>query len=313
MNMEKLIDSIGSIDEKYISETDNIRMSAKRKKMSLRKMIMLPIAASLTLALVGFTAYYLHNSASVQLFSGNPINDGKLSEARISFDSTTTLIDSDKITGAVNDVSDIIIDRFNTMEWDDSSDIRPVNAYPGSYCVNLQSPDEVYDYIGYDGLVIPEFSKSDMVSFVSPVRLYILGDEEGNIENISINIDYQSSEGYSVQTFTTLYTEHQTISPDGTVGLYINTHSDQVESSDLKESKIVENGREFLVIEQDSIQSFPGSYEPLQEGWTVDTREFFARNIFWQEDKVLYNLYVCYPTDMREEADEVIHEWMNSF
>ena len=109
------------------------------------------------------------------------------------------------------------------------------------------------------------------------------------------------------------YTEHQTISPDGTVGLYINTHSDQVESSDLKESRIVENGREFLVIEQDSIQSFPGSYEPLPEGWTVDTREFFARNIFWQEDKVLYNLYVCYPTDMKEEADEVIHEWMNSF
>ena len=22
---------------------------------------------------------------------------------------------------------------------------------------------------------------------------------------------------------------------------------------------------------------------------------------------------ICYPTDMKEEADEVIHEWMNSF
>ena len=55
MNMEKLIDSIGSIDEKYISETDNIRLSAKRKKMCLRKMIMLPIAASLTISTLSST------------------------------------------------------------------------------------------------------------------------------------------------------------------------------------------------------------------------------------------------------------------
>ena len=310
MNIENLIDSIGSIDEKYISETDSIRMSAKTKKMSLRKIILLPIAATLTLALVGFTGYFLHNSASVQLFSGNPVNDGKLSEAKISFDPATTLIDSGKITGLANEASDIIKERFDTMEWDDSSEFQPVNEYPGSYSVDLQSPDEIYDYIGYEGLVMPDFSKA---KFVAPATAYILGDQDGNIENIIVDTYYRGPEGYSIQNIITLYTEHQTISPDGTVGLYFNTYSEWAESSDLKEYKVVENSREFLVIEQVFRRTTPDASESLPEVETADTGIYLARNIFWQEDKVLYNLYISYPTDMKEEADAVIHEWMHSF
>ena len=37
------------------------------------------------------------------------------------------------------------------------------------------------------------------------------------------------------------------------------------------------------------------------------------KNVYWQENKVIYSLYINYPVSRENEADQLILDWMNSF
>ncbi len=44
-----------------------------------------------------------------------------------------------------------------------------------------------------------------------------------------------------------------------------------------------------------------------------DNVERATKNVFWQENKVIYMFGISYPKSREKEADKLIREWMNSF
>ena len=118
-------------------------------------------------------------------------------------------------------------------------------------------------------------------------------------------------EGKIKDVFTTIFTEYQKIAEDGTIGMWLMSgQNDHYELSELeKEMKIV-NNREFMIIKNDSKSYIDPSYYP--DGYKI-TDSGVSKNIFWQEDKVIYNLHIFYPGDREADADEIITEWMNAF
>ena len=312
MTNEDILDSIGSIEDSYIDEVDSLRRAQKsgRGKTLLRK-IMIPLAACLSLILVGFTAHHLLFSGNVLLFSGSTVGDGKLTDAKVYFDPDKTLIDMDEINGTVTGVSDIIVERFKTMEWDESSEIKPAGSYPGSYSTMQYSAEEIKAFIGCSRLKMAPLLLNGLISKNGIMaNINVFGEKNGNIENIIIGIDSRIND-MNVQTFTTIFTENQKIAEDGTIGMWLMSgQNDHYELSDLEKEMKVVNNREFMIIKNDSKSYIDPSYYP--DGYKI-TDSGVSKNIFWQEDKVIYNLHIFYPEDREADAEEIITEWMNAF
>ncbi len=312
MTNEDILDSIGSIDESFIDEVDSLRRAQKssRGKNLLRK-IMIPLAACLSLILVGFTAHHLLFSGNVLLFAGSTVGDGKLTDANVYFDPDKTLIDMDEINGTVNGVSDIIVERFKTMEWDEASEMKPAVSYPGSYSTMLYSVEEIKAFIGCNRLKMAPLLVNGLLSKNGVMaNINVFGEENGNIENIIIGIDGRIND-MNVQIFTTIFTENQKIAEDGTIGMWLMSgQNDHYELSDLEKEMKVVNNREFMIIKNDFKSYIDPSYYP--DGYKI-TDSGVSKNIFWQEDKVIYNLHIFYPEDREADAEEIITEWMNSF
>ena len=142
-----------------------------------------------------------------------------------------------------------------------------------------------------------------------------MGDENGNIENISVTTEYYAmdSEDFTVQLIETLFTDKQMESEDGTVSIWFSYTDD----TDLKQEKMVANGREFLIIRDDLITISDDMIQvPSYETDYVivnDNVERATKNVFWQENKVIYMFGISYPKSREKEADKLIREWMNSF
>ena len=142
-----------------------------------------------------------------------------------------------------------------------------------------------------------------------------MGDENGNIENISVTTEYYAmdSEDFTVQLIETLFTDEQMESEDGTVSIWFSYTDD----TDLKQEKMVANGREFLIIRDDLITISDDMIQvPSYETDYVivnDNVERATKNVFWQENKVIYMFGISYPKSREKEADKLIREWMNSF
>ena len=71
MNTEQLTNSISEINDSFINEVDELRQAGtmRRKHVSAKKMLLVPLAAVLMLMLAGFTAYSL-SRGKVLLFPG---------------------------------------------------------------------------------------------------------------------------------------------------------------------------------------------------------------------------------------------------
>ena len=306
MNTEQLTNSISEINDSFINEVDELRQAGtmRRKHVSAKKMLLVPLAAVLMLMLAGFTAYSL-SRGKVLLFPGKA---GNLTEAKVYFEREDSLIASSEITGRINEVSDKIAKRYQEMGKPSDDDFVPVSMHPGYYNVSFQTYEEAEKYIDYDGLKIPRL---DIPGYCEGTNIHILGDENGNIENISVITDYYATDPntYTLQLIETLFTENQRESDDGTVSIMFSYYS---EDPDLKEEKKVVNGREFLIIREDLIKAPPVETEDEFPIVNADV-ERASKSVFWQENKVIYLFTICYPLSRENEADQMIRKWMNSF
>lgn len=310
MKIEQLMDSINEINDVYISEVDELRHSgmAKRKPVKVKKMLLIPLVAVLMLLLVGFTAYTFFGG-KILLFPGKT---GNLTDARVYFERDNSLIESSEIKGSINELSDVIVKQYKEMGKPSDTDFVPVDMHPGHCNVTLKTCEEAEKYISYDGLKIPRMNIS---GYSEGTSIDILGDENGNIENISVTTEYYAmdSEDFTVQLIETLFTDKQMESEDGTVSIWFSYTDD----TDLKQEKMVANGREFLIIRDDLITISDDMIQvPSYESDYVivnDNVERATKNVFWQENKVIYMFGISYPKSREKEADKLIREWMNSF
>ena len=261
MKREDIYEGMSGIGPDLIEEAETHVFATRRKP----KVFRWAAAAAVFVILCGVGVYAAAGGFTVRklLLNGYEVS------AKIS------RIPMKKITGQVNEASEIIAEQFRNRE--------PYSSmFAGSFYKDVSSAEEAAAYIGYDKLQTPAFPYDHENNF----RVAVVGDPNGRILQIQIMRD-AVSDTVTAQNWTTLFTEHY----DGDV-FDIGSAGD---SSEEMQEFTTANKLRCIVFASDA--EVPGRKSLTAYITTGD---------------VVYMCHSAFNTADRAEAEKIIHDWAES-
>ena len=175
----------------------------------------------------------------------------------------------------------------------------PVTNYPESFA----TLEEAEYFIGYKGLKIPRLKTAEINNMDTPVHIFVGGHGIEKITGVSIMV-YWCFQGNpcGINTREILYTEDMPVSERGFIEVEYKypIYENQTGNEYFRVEKMVVNNREFILV---------------NEGISQNGNNI-AREVFWQEGKVIHTIRVLYKKDdesSMKNAEQVILDWMYSF
>ena len=181
----------------------------------------------------------------------------------------------DVFEGQVREVSDIILKQY--------VDHNPVSStMPSWWQREFDSSEEIRDYLGCDMLIIPTWDIEETMS-----TLTVCGDEEGNFENLCVEMDYLT-DNIRMQSFSYIFTDS---SEEDSHFYAMNQYETYVQ-----EEGLTPDGFQYDVI--------TSSENPYG---------YISKNGFLIKNGVLYNFHLAYTAAYEQEAEARLVQWFANF
>lgn len=260
-----------------------LHYNGKKGRYSRAKLLRVAvIAAVLVFFIGGSTVYAVMISRGELIFSGsNPKVPEKKTDFSVVFDDSLK-IPMSEIKGEVNECREQIITQVEGYDMFSSQSPHGVEKHFSDY-------KDAVSYVGLDRTIIPA---PNHLTGETIVR--ITGNDAGDLELISIENEYYKSELLTATACTHIFTEHYPY--DVSVGA--TTYSDGAEGVDYYGESIFVNGKEFWVVNMDT---------------TPFSNEWLTKDVVFQQDGIIYQLFVRYKEVESEKVEKIISEWMNAF
>ena len=177
--------------------------------------------------------------------------------------------------GDVLEVEAIIRNQIETFS--------PVSSQlPTSWYKGYQSFEEVSDYLGLKELKNPEWHMEEQ-----DVTLSIHGNKQGNFELVCIETYYKETD-VRMQSFVYILTEY---SKDFAISFEENASSEEVSSI-----YVNKNGNECRIISS-----------------IIDSNSYYWHEGYVVSDGILYSAHVVYVDGQKEQAMELLKEWLDRY
>ncbi len=304
MKKDQLIDAIGLLDDAVLAEVDGggadgaeadgagpvtAAAKASENKATLRRRFRIILITTMILVLIGGTVAVASGGIGGLLNLGTRIkteDGGELIQHEYVGYGDEKVSISD-IRGAVNkDVKAIPETMKDRPLWS--------NTVPNTVVKRYEDIDDAIDYIGYGKLVFPEteYPFTDIHTEVMGFQKDDSSEYNPGLIILGASQRYHSDPDYWFSTSIYIYTDSY---PQDTVG--IRTGVTELATYTSEERTV--NGRTFCIVRQED-PSFSEGYQ-------------LATDVFWQENGVFYYFHIVYREELREEAEKVAQEWMESF
>ena len=260
-----------------------LHYNGKKGRYSRAKLLRVAvIAAVLVFFIGGSTVYAVMISRGELIFSGsNPKVPEKKTDFSVVFDDSLK-IPMSEIKGKVNECREQIITQVEGYDMFSSQSPHGVEKHFSDY-------KDAASYVGLDRTII-----SAPRNLTGETIVRITGNDAGDLELISIENEYYKSELLTATACTHIFTEHYPY--DVSVGA--TTYSDGSEGVDYYGESIFVNGKEFWVVNMDT---------------TPFSNEWLTKDVVFQQDGIIYQLFVRYKEVESEKVEKIISEWMNAF
>lgn len=308
---DRLTDAIGNVNEEMLSEVDELRNKTASKPIVTWRKWALPLAACALLMIGGLTTYAVLSSGGT-LETGKDKPTDKTNSAYKFSVSEDVRIPMSEIKGDVVKLTEEMKERFKKHDAIYSS------TYAGWRQLPFATVEDAKAYIGYDKMNFPQLSAVPDQVYVEAMgnpagkmeamdgaamegtlpggeHYVVAGEGESDLEvklvSIRLEAEYQTDKTKSTLSYTStasLSTEYDT-ADSGIRGI-------AWDGVDFTSRMQTENGREFYVMNATGFES----------GW-------LSQQVFWQENNVIYHLFLHYKEQDQKQADKVMLEWMNAF
>lgn len=159
----------------------------------------------------------------------------------------------------------------------------PVSSQlPTIWYKRYHSFEEVSDYLGLKELKNPEWHMEEQ-----DVTLYIDANEQGNFELVTIETYYKETD-VRMQSFVYILTEY---SKDYAISFEENSSSEEVSSI-----YVNKNGNECRIISS-----------------IIDSNSYYWHDGYVVSDGILYSAHVVYVDGQKEQAMELLKEWLDRY
>lgn len=277
-----------ALDKITLPEENNQRVlesilhhNGKKGRFNRAKLLRVAVVAAVVLFLIGGTTVYaVMYSRGELIFSGsNPKVPEKKTDFSVVFDDSLK-IPTSEIKGDVNECRDQI--RKQVENYDMFSSQSP-------YGVDKDFRDykDAVSYVGLDRTII-----SAPRNLTGETIVRITGNDAGDFELITLENEYYKSELVTATAITHIFTEYYPY--DVSVGA--TSYSDGFEGVDFYGESVSVEGKEFWVV----------SSTPFSDEW-------LGKDVIFQQDSIIYQLFVRYKEVESEKVEKIISEWMNAF
>lgn len=277
-----------ALDKITLPEENNQRVlesilhhNGKKGRFNCAKLLRVAVVAAVVLFLIGGTTVYaVKYSRGELIFSGsNPKVPEKKTDFSVVFDDSLK-IPTSEIKGDVNECRDQI--RKQVENYDMFSSQSP-------YGVDKDFRDykDAVSYVGLDRTII-----SAPRNLTGETIVRITGNDAGDFELITLENEYYKSELVTATAITHIFTEYYPY--DVSVGA--TSYSDGFEGVDFYGESVSVEGKEFWVV----------SDTPFSDEW-------HGKDVIFQQDSIIYQLFVRYKEVESEKVEKIISEWMNAF
>ncbi len=308
---DRLTDAIGNVNEEMLSEVAELRNKVISKPTGAWRKWALPLAACVVLMIGGLTTYAVLSSGGTLETEKEKPTDRTNSAYTFSV-SGDIRIPMSEIKGDVVKLTEEMKERFKKHDAIYSS------TYAGWRQLPFATVEDAKAYIGYDKINFPQLSAVPDQVYVEAMgnpagkmeamdgaamegtlpggeHYVVAGEGESDLEvklvSIRLEAEYQTDKTKSTLSYTStasLSTEYDT-ADSGIRGI-------AWDGVDFTSRMQTENGREFYVLNATGFES----------GW-------LSQQVFWQENNVIYQLFLHYKEQDQKQADKVMLEWMNAF
>ena len=189
-------------------------------------------------------------------------------------------IPTSEIKGDVNECRDQIRKQVENYDMFSSQSPHTVDKLFSDY-------KDAVSYVGLDRTII-----SAPRNLTGETIVRIEGNDAGDLELISIENEYYKSELLTATAYTYIYTDRYPFE----VSIGATSYSDGFEGVDFYGESVSVEGKEFWVV----------SSTPFSDEW-------LGKVVVFQQDGIIYQLFVRYKEVESEKVEKIISEWMNAF
>ena len=248
-------------------------ISVKTREIKTRTAV---LAACAALLIIGCAAAVLLSSGHLSFETANP-RSGRHTDVSFTVDGDIRIPVMD-IRGAVTEAGPILAEQV--------ADQDPLSSLLPEYRKSFASPEQAYEFVGYDPLRIPDVGREP-----DSVEVSADADEEGRLTGVQVLLTY-SDGNVTAWSSCDLYTEFS----EGPAEISVTSFSDAFEGVNYTGETRTVRGREFHVVKS----------TPFDNGWLDEM-------VFWQENSVVYHLSLRFQPADQDAADRIAGAWMASF
>lgn len=277
-----------ALDKITLPEENNQRVlesilhhNGKKGRFNCAKLLRVAVVAAVVLFLIGGTTVYaVKYSRGELIFSGsNPKVPEKKTDFSVVFDDSLK-IPTSEIKGDVNECRDQIRKQVENYDMFSSQSPHTVDKLFSDY-------KDAVSYVGLDRTII-----SAPRNLTGETIVRIEGNDAGDLELISIENEYYKSELLTATAYTYICTDRYPFE----VSIGATSYSNGFEGVDFYGENVSAEGKEFWV-----------------ESSTPFSDEWLGKVVVFQQDGIIYQLFVRYKEVESEKVEKIISEWMNAF
>lgn len=235
------------------------------------------IVACICLLLIGTTVVLAasgRGTSLIEFFTSRTEPGSDLSESGFDLSVSIEKTPANALDGNIHEAGNIIAKQLKEQQPLDS-------RFAGHWQAEFTSQDEACTYIGFDALQGINWD----IEATSTV-LNVLGDDKGEILSINLETDYELGD-IRLQQFSQVYTEHY----DEEVIIGSRT----TERIEFTESLYTtENNRQYHIIKASALES-----------------GYMCIDAYLVDNGVLHSLHIIYLEKDYEQAEELLHRWVN--
>lgn len=287
MTSKDILESLNYLEDDIIESAAKETSAKTKRRRNFRKWSV--AAAMITVCIVGGT---MMEAYGLTAKLGKFFFDDETSEYELK------VYPIEEFTGEVREVENIIkkqIEEYSVYS----------SQAPESWFRYFDSSKEAMDYLGFEPMKIPawEFEEQSVV-------LTILGNEDGKILSVSMEIDYEV-DGIRMQSFSDVYTEHskaEGIRVSSGVYEYLVWLLDAKVENIIVDTgeEIVEASSKYVYVTKNMKQGLVLKFNELQSGYA-------SMEGYLVEGGVIYHMHVIYQEGGEERAEGLLYQWFEQF
>lgn len=278
MTQAQISDALGLLDDTILEETAQVRSSGLRPARPPIRVRLVALAACLCLLLGTITVLAANGFGTwiLQRFTAQLEPGTDFPQSGFDLGVEIGKLPAEALTGEICRLSSTLIAQFQ--------DYKPFSSQaPGTWQAEFPSASQGRAYIGYSPLKGPDWDLEE-----AGTTLYVQGDSQGEILSVTLETDYEVDD-LRLQAFSSLYTEAY----PGQVTIGTRT-TETVEFSERFDTTLGQKQLHILTS-------------------TATESGYCGLDGFWVQDGVLYQLHIAHLAEDARQAEELLHQWADSF